>query len=197
MHIFLRSLSDPGSQIGVGKDEGVHRITATYKAKGSTSIDAQWPGSVHDIRILNNSAIYAQLNNMRLNDMLSLGDCGYGISRWLMTPYRNPEISFNTLFTKERVIIERCFGQLKRSFSILQYMVRLKLNRVVSVIISCAVLHNISKYLNDPVPVDEQEDDMNDEEEEEYNSENEDEKVRRRALQRGEEIKNLIYQLQH
>nr|CAI5822343.1 unnamed protein product [Callosobruchus analis] len=57
-------------------------------------------------------------------------------------------------------------------------MVRMKLERVVSVIISCAVLHNISKYLNDPVPVDEQQDDINDGEEEEYNSENEDENVR-------------------
>nr|CAI5855350.1 unnamed protein product [Callosobruchus analis] len=50
-------------------------------------------------------------------------------------------------------------------------------NRFVSDIISCAVLHNISKYSNDPVPVDEQEDDINDKEEEEYNSENEEENV--------------------
>nr|CAI5848404.1 unnamed protein product [Callosobruchus analis] len=76
-------------------------------------------------------------------------------------------------------------------------MVRVKLNRVVSVIVSCAVLHNISKYLNDPVAVDQQEDDINDEEEEEYSSENKDESVRRRGLQRGEEIKNFIYQLKH
>nr|CAI5861320.1 unnamed protein product [Callosobruchus analis] len=116
--------------------------------------------------------------------MVLLGDSGYGISRWLMTPYRNPktreEIAFNTHFTKERAIIKR-----------------VKQDRVVSVIISCAVLHNISKYLNDPVSVDEQEDDINDEEEEEYNSENEDENVRRRGLQRSEEARNLIYQLQH
>nr|CAI5837726.1 unnamed protein product [Callosobruchus analis] len=76
-------------------------------------------------------------------------------------------------------------------------MVKVKPDRVVFVIISCAVLHNISKYLDDPVPVVEQEDDINDEEEEEYNSENEYENVRRRGLQRGEEIKNLIYELQH
>nr|CAI5820477.1 unnamed protein product [Callosobruchus analis] len=48
-------------------------------------------------------------------------------------------------------------------------MVRVKLDRVVSLIISCAVLHNISKYLNDAVPVEEQGNDINGEEEEDYN----------------------------
>nr|CAI5824804.1 unnamed protein product [Callosobruchus analis] len=78
---------------------------------------------MHDSRILKTSAIYAKMNNMRHNSMVLLGDPGYGISRWLMTPYRNPEthevIAFNALFTKERVIIERHFVQLKRRFPIL------------------------------------------------------------------------------
>nr|CAI5865530.1 unnamed protein product [Callosobruchus analis] len=132
------------------------------------------------------------------NNMALLGDSGYGIRRCLMTPYRNPEtreeIAFNALFTEERVIIETCFGQLKRRLPISQYMVRAKLDRVVSVIISCSVPH---KYLNDIVSVDGQEDDINDEEGEEHNSENEDENVRRRGLQRRKGIKNLVYQLQH
>nr|CAI5822607.1 unnamed protein product [Callosobruchus analis] len=99
------------------------KLQTTCNAKEEfTSIDAQGPGSVHDSRILNNSAIYAQMNNMRHNNML-LGDSGYGFSCCLMTPYRNPEtrkeITFNTLFTKERDITERC---LERS-PVLQYMV--------------------------------------------------------------------------
>nr|CAI5861900.1 unnamed protein product [Callosobruchus analis] len=97
-----------------------------------------------------------------------------------------------TLFMEERVIIESCIW-----FPMLQYMVKVKLGRVVSVITSCTVLHHISKYVNDPVPVDEQEDDVNDEEQEEYNSENEDENVMRRGLQRREEARNLIYQPAH
>nr|CAI5852724.1 unnamed protein product [Callosobruchus analis] len=64
------------------------------------------------------------------NNMVLLGDSGYGISPWLTTPYRNPEtreeIAFSTLFTKERMI-KRRFGQLKRRFPILKYMVRMKL----------------------------------------------------------------------
>nr|CAI5868898.1 unnamed protein product [Callosobruchus analis] len=101
------------------------------------------------------------MNNMRHNNMVLLGEPRYGISRWLMTPLRNPEtrgqIAFNTLFTKERVMIEMCFGGLKR-FPILLYMFRVQLDRVVSA--SCAVPRDISKHLNDSVPVDEQEDDI-------------------------------------
>nr|CAI5845074.1 unnamed protein product [Callosobruchus analis] len=33
MQIFLRFLSDPGFQIGVGKDEGVHRTTVSKTVK--------------------------------------------------------------------------------------------------------------------------------------------------------------------
>ncbi|KAG5882590.1 hypothetical protein JTB14_014778 [Gonioctena quinquepunctata] len=42
--------------------------------------------------------------------------------------------------------------QLKRRFPVLQYTVRIQLDRVAAVIISCAVLHNISKHLNDGIP---------------------------------------------
>nr|CAI5837681.1 unnamed protein product [Callosobruchus analis] len=56
-------------------------------------------------------------------------------------------------------------------------MVLVKLDRGASVIISCVVLQNISKHLNDRVPVDEQEDNINHEEEVEHNSGNEDEDI--------------------
>nr|CAI5868575.1 unnamed protein product [Callosobruchus analis] len=51
-----------------------------------TSRNAQWPGSVHDRRIIK----ITLKNNMRHNNMVLLGDCGCEISAWLMTPYRNP-----------------------------------------------------------------------------------------------------------
>ncbi len=63
-----------------------------------------------------------------------------------MTPI---ETYFNKIYAKDRVIIERCFGQLKRRFPTLHYKLRVKLDRIPGMIIACAVLHNISKYLND------------------------------------------------
>ena len=118
-----------------------------------TSVSANWPGSVRDSRIWKNSDVGKFMANSG-TDAVLLGDEGYGIAPWLMTPYKDPvlqhERAFNNLHKKERVIIERCFGQLKRRFPILQGRVRLQLKNVPRVVIACFVLHNISKYLNDP-----------------------------------------------
>jgi hypothetical protein len=278
MQIFLRFLSDPGFQIGIGKEEGVHRSTvsktisfvlpkivakvdtwikfpddntnkaladwsahyrfpcaigaidcthvpilkpsqhgdeyvnrkgycsinvqATCNGKEEfTSVDAQWPGSVHDSRILRRSFIYHEMNNRRRNHELLLGDIGYGITPWLLTPYKTPatpaEIAYNKLHKKERVIIERCFGQLKRRFPVLQHPVRVANEKIPLVIISCCVLHNVAKYLKDNLPNDDEVEDLleeNDENNEEI-EENQREDLRQRGQQRRREIQNIIYQL--
>lgn len=119
-----------------------------------TSVEVSWPGSVHDSRILKNSNIFRTMDKAT-NEALLLGDNGYGLSVWLMTPFRNPqtnaEKNYNKLFTKERVIIERCFGQLKQRFPILQYKIRVATELVPTVIGSCFILHNVAKFLNDDI----------------------------------------------
>ncbi|CAH1986388.1 unnamed protein product [Acanthoscelides obtectus] len=60
------------------------------------------------------------------------------------------EINYNKLLKQERVITERCFGQLKRRFPILQYVCRVKLENVPKIIIACIVLHNVAKSLGYP-----------------------------------------------
>jgi hypothetical protein len=106
----------------------------------------------HDNRILRNSTLPAIMK--RLKNAILLGDGGYGIYPWLITPYKNPvtleQLFFNQTYAKERVIIERCFGQLKRRFPMQGYKMRGKLESIPAFIICCAVLLNISKYLNSP-----------------------------------------------
>ena len=86
-----------------------------------TSIVAEWPGSVHDARIFRNSNIKRIL--ARTTNTIILEDSGYGIAPYLITPYKNPQIpaqlNFNKVYAKERVVIERCLGQLKMRFPIL------------------------------------------------------------------------------
>ena len=138
--------------------KGVHSINvqATCDSKECfTSVCASWAGSVHDSRILRCSDI-PHIMQSTGGDFLLLGDSGYPIKPWLMVPFRNPETpaqqQFNKIFTKERVIIERCFGQLKKRFPMLAGVVRVAIKQVPKFIVACVVLHNISKYLHDNLP---------------------------------------------
>ena len=69
-----------------------------------TDIVCRWPGSTHDSRILENSCIYSKFEN-GLIDGLILGDGGYPLKKWLMTPLSNPNsipersILFNIIFS--------------------------------------------------------------------------------------------------
>ena len=59
-----------------------------------TSVSANWPGSVHDSRIWKNSDVGALMANSGTEALL-LGDEGYGIAPWLMTPYKEPLTAHN------------------------------------------------------------------------------------------------------
>lgn len=78
-----------------------------------------------------------------------LGDAGYPLQPWLMTPFRKPrkkeEENYNECLTKTRQVIERTFGILKsrfrcldRSGGVLQYTPSV----CCRIIVACAVLHN-------------------------------------------------------
>lgn len=118
-----------------------------------TSIDCGWPGSVHDSRVFKNSDIYQTMSSSSYPCLL-LGDEGYGITPFLMTPFSNPtneeQKKFNKFHARGRVVIEQAFGQLKRRFPILRYGVRLKMDRISRCILACVVLHNVAKKLQDP-----------------------------------------------
>ncbi|XP_058820952.1 putative nuclease HARBI1 [Topomyia yanbarensis] len=142
------------------KDEYVNRkgittfnVQATCNgAEMFTSVDCRWIGSVHDARIWRNSEIQSILQGNQAGAIL-LGDEAYPLTLWLMIPYKNTvnekQKSYNILHTKERVIIERLFGQVKQRFPILQSKIRIKTERIPTMIVACFTLHNVAKYLND------------------------------------------------
>ncbi|KAG5887960.1 hypothetical protein JTB14_037352 [Gonioctena quinquepunctata] len=74
--------------------------------------------------------------------------------------------------------------KLKRRLSVLQYTLRIQVPRIAAVIISCAVLHNISKRSNNDMPDGEVDQHINADQqevaEEEYDLENTDAALRRR-----------------
>jgi hypothetical protein len=69
----------------------------------------------------------------------------------MMPPYHDNEITrpcqrrLNYGQKRTRVMIEQAFGQWKRRFAVLQSTCRTKLETAFSIIVACAVLHNIAK----------------------------------------------------
>lgn len=199
-HIRIMKPSRHGDEYCNRKGYFSVNVQATCNAQEYfTSIDAQWPGSVHDSRILKRSEVYRLMNRQQRGAIL-LGDSGYGLTPWLMVPYRDPqtpeEVAFNTLQKQERAVIERCFGQLKQRFPVLQYMIRVKLHKVSSVIISCVVLHNIAKHLRDDLPLNEI-NEIDDGAIDNDDDNNDNDNIRRLGHRRREEIKNIIFQFRN
>lgn len=135
--------------------KGLHsfNVQATCNATESfTSVDCEWSGSVHDARIWRNSGIFDVMQD-NASGALLLADEAYPLTPWMMKPYRDPvtpsQKIYNRIHTKERVIIERVFGQVKQRFPILQSKIRVVTEKIPHMIAACFTLHNVAKYLND------------------------------------------------
>uniref|UniRef100_A0A671XWZ4 Putative nuclease HARBI1 n=1 Tax=Sparus aurata TaxID=8175 RepID=A0A671XWZ4_SPAAU len=118
-----------------------------------TNCVVKWPGSVHDARILRESALYRELQNNRPDGIL-LGDSAYPLLPWLMTPFlaatTSAQARFNTAHCKTRYAIERLNGVLKRRFACLNYL-RVEPQGACNIILACIVLHNIATRRNVPL----------------------------------------------
>ena len=113
-----------------------------------TDVVARWPGSSHDSTIFNNSVLRARFESGEINDgSLIIADSGYPNKPYLLTPLANPssreEHLYNESLIRTRNCVERSYGVWKRRFPILSTGIRLHLNKVQSIIVATAVLHNI------------------------------------------------------
>lgn len=121
-----------------------------------TDIVARWPGSAHDSNIFNNSRIKIRFENGEFGDYWLLGDSGYGVKSYLLTPLRDPKTEAECLYNESQIrtrnVVERCFGVCKRRFPILSLGIRLSIKTTMAVIVACAVLHNICRLRKDPDP---------------------------------------------
>ena len=136
-------------------------VQATVNAdEWFTSVDCRWPGATHDSRILiRNSEIIHLLEMWSVlnRNPILLADSGYSGAPWIATPYKFNNANdllphcrlYNKLFCKERVIVERCFGQVERRFPLIAGRMRLNLNNIPPTVVACMILHNCAKFRRD------------------------------------------------
>lgn len=129
-------------------------------------VSANWPGSVHDARVLRNSTLCRRMENgwRPFEDGIILGDSAYPLKPWLIPPlYRDPtneaEVNFNRRHKSTRRIIENALGVLKEKFPCLNY---LRLNPVfaANVVKCCAVLHNLCRRNDDNLHINDEDRDQ-------------------------------------
>lgn len=86
-----------------------------------------------------------------------IGDSGYPVLKYLMTPLLNPNSQSEQLYNESHIhtrnTVERCFGVIKRRFPILAYGIRMKkIDTIMAIITSTFILHNIAIQFNVEIP---------------------------------------------
>lgn len=126
------------------------------------SINARFPGSTHDSLIWRSSLANATLRDMAMNvgpnwNYVLLGDTGYPLLPWLLTPYESTntweQLIFNICHQKLRSLVKRVIGLFKARFRCCLKERKLRYGPLMSgyIIYSCAVLHNFLLDNNYPV----------------------------------------------
>lgn len=117
-----------------------------------TNVVAKWHGAAHDSAVFNSSMLQIHLESGGGGEGWLLGDRGYALTPYVMTPFRpdkvatNGEKNYQKSHTKTRNVIERCFGVLKQRFRCIDFSggaMQFRPSRCCKIILATAVLHNM------------------------------------------------------
>ena len=127
-----------------------------------------WEGSAHDGKVVNDAF---EKGLPRYDGQYYFGDAGYGLSKWILTPYRgvryhlrqwihgeqqpqNPKELFNLRHAQVRNVIERIYGAVKKAFPVLSNMpTGYSIEEQVDIVECCFLVYNfrrIYKEFEDP-----------------------------------------------
>lgn len=94
--------------------------------------------------------------NPKLLHGFILGDSGYPLRDWLLTPFLNPQTAaerwYNNCFTSTRATVERCIGVIKCRFHCLHTELRYTPARACKILTACLVLPNMAVEFGTPDP---------------------------------------------
>ncbi|KAK4879203.1 hypothetical protein RN001_007349 [Aquatica leii] len=133
--------------------KGYYSINVQIICDANLSIlncNTMYPGSTHDAAIWQMSTVQRYLRENHVRGTWLLGDSGYPLQPWLLTPIENaaedsPEGRYTRAHIRTRNVVERCNGVLKNRFRCLLKHRALHYNptKAAKIIYSCCVLHNI------------------------------------------------------
>ncbi|XP_057658182.1 putative nuclease HARBI1 [Diorhabda carinulata] len=118
---------DPESYINRKGFYSIHMQVVCGHKMEIRDIFVGFPGSVHDSRVFKRSSLSRTLQQ-KCRDMYIIGDSGYPLQRHLLTPFKNRgrltrrQMNYNTVLSRNRYIIEHCFGRLKQKFRQLYHL---------------------------------------------------------------------------
>lgn len=125
-----------------------------------TDVVVRWPGSTHDSYIFNNSAVRVKFETEEVNNWILLGDSGYPLRPYLLTPLDNPNTAAEHLYNEAQIrtrnIVERTFGIWKRRFPILSMGIRTKVPLAQAIVVATTIIHNIASQNHDELPQNEE-----------------------------------------
>jgi hypothetical protein len=112
---------------------------------------ANSPGRLHDSRALELSSLWAdfELRGWRpFPNSYLIGDSGYGVKNWLLTPFsgdvQGSRLAYNKAHSRTRVRVECAFGVLKKRFYTLSTGLRVRDMEVAAkMVIAAMVCHNL------------------------------------------------------
>ncbi|KAM7527822.1 hypothetical protein LguiB_031232 [Lonicera macranthoides] len=129
-----------------------------------------WPGKMNELAVLYSSTFFnlcekgerLKGKKVKLSEGVKLreyiiGDLGFPQLPWLMTPYKEKELSefeleFNKRHFETRVVAKRALARLKEVWRIIQgNMWRPDKHKLPRVILVCCILHNIAIDMEDEV----------------------------------------------
>ncbi|XP_071947388.1 putative nuclease HARBI1 [Antedon mediterranea] len=112
-----------------------------------TNCVLRWPGSTLDSRIFRESGLGVAFENGEMPEGYLLGDSGYALRPFLLTPFINPitreERRYNNVHSITRSIVERTIGAWKRRFRCMHEENRMQPHRTCAVVAATMVIHNI------------------------------------------------------
>jgi hypothetical protein len=132
------------------------------RSKRFLDLSVGMPGSTHDSRVLCQSTLYQQTESGTLFDEginvdgfmpYLLGDAGYLLKQWLMTPYRGGvgradgrsilERLYSKRLSRGRSVVENASGILKQSFRELLDITDFHVTFLLDVVVCCCLFHNV------------------------------------------------------